>query len=127
MPTSPSPKEILAGNLRMLMRREKLTARKLAGKADIAPATMSKIMNLRSAANLDTLNSLAKALNVEPWMLILDNLSEDMVTGSGLRSMMRSYHSATPGGREMINMVAEREATYGARNDEQDEDGAFPH
>ncbi|CAB4145114.1 HTH_XRE domain containing protein [uncultured Caudovirales phage] len=67
-------KQILAVNLHALMRRQKLTQMGLKAKSGIAQATIGRVLRKETAADLDTLQALAKATGVSPWQLLIPNL-----------------------------------------------------
>lgn len=71
--SKPSARKILAENIRTLV--------KLAGSQPalvkltrVPQKTISRAVNDENAANLDTLNDLARGMGIEPWQLLVPNL-----------------------------------------------------
>jgi len=59
------------------MKRQKVSVGTLAKRADISPKTLNNIVKGRHAAQIDTLTSIAAALNVELWQLWLPEFPAD--------------------------------------------------
>jgi transcriptional regulator with XRE-family HTH domain len=58
--------QILAANIRRLLEERAMTAEALAAELDIDKAHVSRVLTCKKQANLDFVESAAKALKVEP-------------------------------------------------------------
>jgi len=67
-------KRNLAANLRAIMKQQKLTQMGLKSKSGVAQATIGRILREESAADIDTLDALAKACSMDSWQLLLPKL-----------------------------------------------------
>lgn len=70
-------KHTLAVNLRSIMRKQHLTQMALKTKSGIAQATIGRILREDSAADIDTLDAIAKACAMQPWQLLVPGLDPD--------------------------------------------------
>ena len=68
---------ILANNIKSARTKLGYSQQELAEKADLSPGHMNDLEQARKWVSADTIQRLAKALMLEPWMLLLPD------TGSG--------------------------------------------
>lgn len=69
-------RERIAGEIRAVMARQKITAAALSGKVDIAPATISRKLNAKSGFTVDELLDVADALGVDAADLLATPTAE---------------------------------------------------
>lgn len=76
-PEEVESRKVLAQNLQRLMSAHpKLASNpKLSKKSGVGIATLSRIMNMGSGANLDTITRLAGAFGMTPWQMLVPGLS----------------------------------------------------
>lgn len=99
------------------MERDGLSAMALAKKAKVGQKTVWKILNGKSAPNLDTVDKLAAAFYVAPWHLIMPNLPFELLSDRKIEQVVTLYLQTEEKGREYIHHVAEREAKYGPKKE----------
>ena len=70
-------RKVLAQNLQRLMNSNpKLDSNpKLSKRAGVGVATLSRIMSMKTGANLDTITRLAGVFGMAPWQMLVPNLS----------------------------------------------------
>lgn len=73
----PTIRQVVAANLARLMKATPSldTNTKLFNRAGIPVATISRILNGKTACTIDMLDRIAPAFNLEPWQLLVPNLS----------------------------------------------------
>lgn len=69
-------RQALATNLQRLMERtpDLDSGPKLAKRAKVAQATVSRVLNQKVGASVDVVDALARAFGVNPWMLMHPNM-----------------------------------------------------
>lgn len=67
-------KPILAANLKVLMEARNLSQMELHRRSKVSQSTVGRILRQAVAADLDTLAALARALDLDPWQLLIPNL-----------------------------------------------------
>lgn len=106
-------RETLAANVRVLMvERGYLSQADLARAAGISFTHMSVILRGMKYATTDMLERLAAALEVEPWMLILDDVSERLPAAGRLADVVVGYLNSDADGQATILRVAESQASF---------------
>lgn len=73
----PDLKTVLADNLKRLKDQRKLSQEQIAIAAGVSQSSVGRAINGTNAADLDTLRGLAKALDAEPWQLLVPGLKPD--------------------------------------------------
>ena len=109
MEKKPLPRRVLARNLRHLMRLQGISETELAKKAKISQKSVNNIVNEVHSPKLDIVESLAAVFGLNAWHLIMPNLPEDLILSPTISKLFDSYTKATPEGRQLIDMIAERE------------------
>lgn len=107
----------LAKNLAMILRHRDMSEKKLEimTGGEIAQKTINNLKNNRQSATLDTVEVLARALKIDPLLLLQEGLTEDMVSTPSVSRLYKHYTEASADGRQMIHRVAEREAEYASK------------
>ena len=70
-------KPVVAANLRSLKKYRGMSQDGIAAAAGISQSSVGRAMSGATAADLDTLAGLAKALDVQPWQLLIPDLKPD--------------------------------------------------
>lgn len=112
MKKRPTPKESLARNLQYLMDTDKLSEMALAKRSGVAQKTINNILNQESAPNLDTVDKLSSSFGLNLWHLVMPDLPEELIKSRGIEKLYDSYTHASKEGRDLIERMAEREASY---------------
>jgi hypothetical protein len=102
MPVYKSSIELLSENLQALMTRDGLNPTSLGRKADLDKNTITNILEQTTAAQLDTVDAIAKAFLLRPWQLLLDD--------KDLTKLLQAYVKSDDTGRQNILNVAEMAA-----------------
>lgn len=111
------PNKALANNLARLMNARAMSQVALAAKSGVGQTTISALINYRNetdskATRMDTLARIAKALDVEAWMLLIPDMPIDVLGDKRVIDVIDGYVEAGPEGRRAIQRVAEQEARY---------------
>lgn len=108
-------RSILARNLRYLMDEADFSEHRLAKKAGMGQKTINNILRQRSSLTTDKLTDLARAFQMDSWMLLLPDLPILRKELNGLRDLMGLYARSAPEGRQLIRQIAAREADHASR------------
>lgn len=101
---------IFATNLDRLMKERGLVDRALELKSGIGHKTINNMRNGRHAPNLDNIEAVAKALQVEPWMLLVPNAPLDLLRSGKLQRLMSNFLAADERQQESLIALAESAA-----------------
>lgn len=86
-------------------------------RAKMSPRTVSNILaREQSKVSIEQADMLASAYGLEGWHLLLPNLPRDLVESPAIGRLVEDFISSSSDGRNMINMIAEREASYSTTN-----------
>lgn len=96
---------ILARNLKGIMADRRLTQPQMAKMAGMSPRTLASILTGTHSVGLDRVEALAKALRTP-----ICDLLTDMHSTEERAQLLRDYESASPDGRTLIRLIAERES-----------------
>ena len=88
----------------------KWTRKQLAYKAGISSRMITYIINQERSATIEVAESIGKAFGINGWMMISPHLTIDSY--KKLDRLNSNYSATTDAGRDHIDMVADREATY---------------
>lgn len=67
-------KKILAGNIRAMIEKERLTVRGWAMRHELSQKKIDRIVKEENAISLDTLDEVATALGLMPWQLLVADM-----------------------------------------------------
>lgn len=104
--------DLLASNLRMLMKKNKLSRSALAKRCGVSPRHLAYILASEKSATIDVLERIARVFGLECWQLISRDLTDSQSVNSQVSKVIHEYVQATEDGRELILKIAEREAKY---------------
>ena len=106
--------EVFVENLNHLMLITELTAEEVGKKSGLTKRAVQYYMNGERIPNVCRAEQLASAFGLEGWHMIMRNLPIDIISSKKLQSLVNNYSNSSDEGKNMINMVAEREAKYTA-------------
>lgn len=104
----------LGENVKRLRKLKGWSQQELGAASGVKQRTISNIERGTHAVGLDMIELLASALRVGAHHLLTPDL--DPATVKEYQHLVESYTRASPEGRRVISMVAEREAEYGSRD-----------
>ena len=107
-----STKDVLVSNLKILMRHKGWSKSELARQSKISLRMINYILSGERAPSIEVADQLAKAFGLSGWQMMKPNLPEDLLSSPTLSKLLDAYASASPDGRKMIDLVAERESKY---------------
>ena len=107
-----STKDVLVSNLKILMRHKGWNKSELARQSKISLRMINYILSGERAPSIDVADQLAGAFGLSGWQMMKPNLPEDLLSSPTLSKLLDAYASASPDGRKMIDLVAERESKY---------------
>ncbi len=109
--------ENLVKNLRYLMRREDLSQSALSRKSGVSQKAISNILNpeVKQSPSIETIEKLARAFNLKGWHMIMPRLAEDCKNVVDFEQVYIDWLASNEKGRELIKMVAEREAAFNSK------------
>ena len=105
-----SIKENLSKNIQMLLNLNSWSRKDLARKAGISSRMVTYIINQERAATIEVAESIGKAFGVNGWVMISPNLTPDSY--KKIETLTQNYINTSPEGRDLIDMIADREARY---------------
>lgn len=112
MPGNPSPRQVLAANLKELLRIHKISAPTVAKKAGIDPKSVNNMINAKVEPRRENVDAVAKVFGYTGWQLIRRNITKDMPKATELEGLIEKYIDATPEERATILKVAEMTGIY---------------
>lgn len=104
----------LARNVSILMRAREWKQTDLATHAGIAQTSVSNIVRADSGKSptLSSIQAVAAALRVRPWMLLIPNVPEPMLRSPELPRLIDAFLRLERQGAAQVARVAEAEARY---------------
>jgi hypothetical protein len=114
MPRNPNLGEIFRANVRQLMRDQKLSGTQIRARGGPPQKTVSNMTRLEAPKEptLSTVESLARALRVEPWRLLAPGMTsghdQDGQGSQEAMALYRSFTQADAGSREIIDLILRR-------------------
>lgn len=107
----PLPREVLAKNLKALMKKKDYTGPELAGKAKVDRKTVNNQLNARFDPRPEQVDAVAKVFGLNYWDLLNPHLDVDAATNETLMRLVELYGRATDDGKESILSVAQLAAS----------------
>lgn len=109
---------VLADNVRRFMDAREDSQADVASRAGISQRAVGDLLTYGRGhfkkPTLKTLDGLARAFEIAPWMLVLPDISPDIAKDKGLETLIENYRAAPPSGRANISRVADAEVRYAA-------------
>lgn len=107
-----STKEVIARNLRALMRRHGLNQPKLAKLSGVSQRHISSILRAEAEPGAEKLDKLARPFKLKGWQLQVPDIPEDLLDSDVIEKLMRALRELSPEGREHLAQNAEREVFF---------------
>jgi transcriptional regulator with XRE-family HTH domain len=103
----------IARNIKMLRESIPLSQTQLAAKAGVGQTSISNMEQPDGKSpTSDTLDCVARALRVPPWVLMLPHIPSDPEMLKQLEKLALTYLTVDDAGRRTIDTIAEAEARY---------------
>lgn len=67
-------RETLSGNIRTLLRQNRLSENQLARLSGVSQKQVNNICRMRTGCGVDAIAAMAGTLNLPPWLLLVPNL-----------------------------------------------------
>lgn len=111
------PIEILTRNIAALVSqikrdpgKEALSQRRK--RVGISPKSWNNLVKGRHNPTLKTLEQAAEMFHLEPWQLLLPDLSTDLALSQELKALVSDYSKSDPDGRKTISQIAAFSRTH---------------
>lgn len=118
----PSTREVFIANTKMLMEMAGDSQHALAKKAGMRQSTLSNMLSGDHNIAVEKAEAIAKVYGLEGWHLLLRDLPNDLRQSKSISKLVKGYLAASSDGRDLIGMIAEREASYSGGMDDSDSD-----
>jgi transcriptional regulator with XRE-family HTH domain len=105
----PSPRKVLADNLRALKDRHGWTQTEIADKADISQRYVSSVLSQEQDPTTEIVDGLAKAFGLPVWLLLVPELSVELLDSQEIPLLVRHFAGADPDGQSALTKLAQRE------------------
>lgn len=103
----------LAKNLNKLMTLSGgMTKAALSRKSGVSERMVAYICNAEKTATIETAEALAEVFGLSGWQIIMPELPDDITHTKATGKVMENYMQSSNEGKDLINMVAERESKY---------------
>jgi transcriptional regulator with XRE-family HTH domain len=99
--------DVLAANMRRIMRARGMSEAAVAKAAGIDKKTVNNVLNRRFAAQLDKLDAIAKALDIRPWRLLLEDADPQNGDDSKLAHLIEDFERSDETGKHGILTIAD--------------------
>ncbi len=93
------------------------TITELVKRSGVSRRTVAYILKAENATSIETAEALAKPFGLEGWHLIMRNLPHDLKASKSLNTLISNYIDSGAEGRNIIDLMAEREARIHADSD----------
>jgi len=103
---------VLAKNLRILMERREWTQTALKEKSGVSQRHISSLLNQQQDCTTEILAGLALAFRLPGWLLLVPDLSAELLDAQDIPLLIQRYIKAGPEGRSLLNIMAERESHH---------------
>lgn len=99
----------LSRNLKVLMERREWTQKALEKESGVSQRHISSLLNEQQDCTTEILAQLAAAFHLPGWLLLIPDLSVEVLDSQDVPLLVRRYSGAGPQGRDLLNILAERE------------------
>jgi transcriptional regulator with XRE-family HTH domain len=100
--------EIIAATIKRVRKARGYSQEVLAERSGLSQTMISAIELRRTSPAADTLQAIAKALNVEAWQLQIDGMDDDLLFTETLPNFVYHYRDMSPADREALEVLARR-------------------
>jgi transcriptional regulator with XRE-family HTH domain len=102
--------DVVASNLRRIMDVRFLSHAQLGKKSGVSAKTIGNILRpdpLVSGSTIGNIEKVARALNIEPWVLLIPGIPDELLLTDDLSRVVMCYLQTTDKGREALDRVCE--------------------
>ena len=107
----PSPRHVLAENLKALLKPSKMSGPELADKAKVDRKSVNNMLNARYDPRPDNVEAVAQVFGLTGWQLLRPGTGKNIANAAQIEGLIDSFNSASPEQRVIILQVAELAAT----------------
>lgn len=108
----PSPRHVLAENLKGLLKQAGLSGPDLADKAKVDRKSVNNMLNARYDPRPDNVDAVAKVFGLTGWQLLRPGTGDQTVPAAQIETLIERFTEASPEERATILRVAEMTGTY---------------
>lgn len=103
--------ETLAVNLRLLMDVFEWKPADLAEKTggEVSDRMISYVLNCQRVPSIEVAEIMARPFGLTGWQLLIPSLPQDIERSKSMRKVIDAYIAANNEGKDMIEMIAQRE------------------
>lgn len=115
MAKRPSSADVIAANVRRLMKHLNLSQAELGRKAGVAQTLLSGLLSPDGASKnptSSTVDKLADAFKITPWKLLVEDITLDSLLDQEVERLVLAFATVPPEGRLTILRVADAEVRY---------------
>lgn len=105
---------IFKRNLRMLKRAFKLSSKIIADRSGVSERMVDYLLSGDRSPTVDVADQIGHVFGLSGWQMLYPNLTEDLARRGKLDNLLSAYGAASDEGKDLIEMVAQREAKYSA-------------
>lgn len=109
---TPELRKVVADNLRALMDQRAWSQTDVANKARVSQRHISNMLNRKTSASFETLNSVAAAFGIPGWLMMIDGLSLDLLDSQRIPLLVNRFRASGPDDRDLVERMAERGAAH---------------
>lgn len=103
---------VIAINLKALMDKREWTQKMLEKEAGVSQRHISSILRQQTDCTSEILASVAGAFGLPGWLLSIPDLPVEILDSKSIPLLVRRYIDAGSEGRQLLNVMAEREAHH---------------
>lgn len=111
-PKQSATRATLSRNLRLLMERRDWTQKALEAKSGVSQRHISSLLNQQQDCTTEILGGLAHAFGLPGWLLLIPDLSAELLDSHRIPLLVNRYVDAGPEGRDLLDRLSEREASH---------------
>lgn len=104
----------LSRNLKILMERREWTQKALEAKSGVSQRHISSLLNQQQDCTTEILAGLAQAFGLPSWLLLVPDLSAELLDSHRIPLLVDRFIDAGPEGRDLLDRLSEREASHNA-------------
>lgn len=89
-------KHVLAENVRVVCNRFDINTVELCRRSGGSPAAINMLMNADKQPTLETVEAVAEGLGIEPWILFMDKMTDNMIGDEKAPELVRKFANCSP-------------------------------
>jgi transcriptional regulator with XRE-family HTH domain len=95
-------KHVLAENVRVACHKFDINTVELCKRSGGSPAAIKMLMNADKQPTLETVEAVAEGLAIEPWILFMDRMTDDMIGEHRTPDLVRKFANCSPDLKDSI-------------------------